>query len=131
MLGDFIIVPKEASNKELAKEFLRHMSTDEALLQYTKDTGTPRPFEYDPTTIDGLSDFVLSALEIWKESKSFYIISKNPMYFGNFVNTYPMSGPPYGDIYLGEESAQSIWQGDYNYVKERWDEFRESAGLTN
>jgi N-acetylglucosamine transport system substrate-binding protein len=129
MLGDFIIVPKEARNKELAKEFLRFMSTDEALMQYTKDTGSPRPFEYDPTQIEGLSTFIMSALDIWKNSKSFYIISKNPMYFGNFVNTFPKSGAPYGDIYLGEETAQSIWAGDYQYVKERWDEFRRSAGL--
>jgi N-acetylglucosamine transport system substrate-binding protein len=129
MLGDFIVVPKEAPNKELAKEFLRFMSTDEALLQYTKDTGSPRPFEYDPTQIEGLSDFIMSALEIWQNSKSFYIISKSPLYFGNYVNTFPKSGPPYGDIYLGEETAQSIWQGDYDYVVERWDEFRESAGM--
>ena len=129
MLGDFIIVPKEARNKELAKEFLRFMSTDEALMQYTKDTGSPRPFEYDPTQIEGLSAFIMSALDIWKNSKSFYIISKNPMYFGNFVNTFPKSGALYGNIYLGEEAAQSVWAGDYQHVKERWDEFRRSTGL--
>lgn len=131
MLGDFIVVPKQARNKELAKEFLRFMSTNEALLQYTKDTGTPRPFEYDPTQIEGLTPFIQSALEIWKNSKSFYIISKSPLYYGVYVNTYPRSGAPYGDIYLGEETAQSVWVGDYQYVVERWDEFRRAAGMIN
>ena len=131
MLGDFIVVPKQARNKELAKEFLRFMAEDKQLLQYTKDTGTPRPFEYDPTTIEGLSPFILSALEIWKNSKSFYIISKSPLYYGVYVNTFPKSGAPYGDIYLGEESAQSVWNGDYQYVFERWDEFKRNAGMTD
>ncbi|MDY3195527.1 MAG: extracellular solute-binding protein [Paracholeplasma sp.] len=131
MLGDFIVVPKQARNKELAKEFLRFMAEDKQLLQYTKDTGTPRPFEYDPTTIEGLSPFILSALEIWKNSKSFYIISKSPLYYGVYVNTFPKSGAPYGDIYLGEESAESVWNGDYQYVFERWDEFKRNAGMTD
>jgi N-acetylglucosamine transport system substrate-binding protein len=129
MAGDFIVIPKNASNKALAKDFLQYMSTEEALLQYTRDTGSPRPFKYDPTQIEGLSGFVQSALEIWKNSTNLYIISKNPMYFANLVNTFPKSGAPYGDIYLGEETAMSSFTGDYNYVLERWERFQRDAGL--
>ncbi len=130
MAGDFIIVPEGANEKELAKEFLLFMATDEALIQYTKDTGTPRPFNYDPTQIEGLSTFVDSALDIWKNSENLYFISKNPMYFANNVNFFPASGAPYGDIYLGDETAQSAFEKDYVYVQERWDQFQRDAGLT-
>ncbi len=129
MLGDFIVVPKGAAHKDIAKDFLKFMSTDEMLLLYTEKTGSPRPFEYDPTQIEGLSEFVQSCLDIWKNSTNFYIISKNPMYFANDLNTFPKSGAPYGDIYLGDTTAQQVWQGDYDYVVERWDEFKEKNGI--
>ncbi len=128
MLGDFIVIPKLAKNKDVAKDFLRFMALDENLLQYTKDTGTPRPFKYNPMTIEGLSPFVKSALEIWQNSTNFYIISKNPLYYSVYVSTFPKSGAPYGDIYLGDETAQSVWQGDYQYVKSRWEEFLNAVG---
>ncbi|XFA98604.1 ABC transporter substrate-binding protein [Candidatus Izemoplasma sp. B36] len=131
MLGDFIIIPKEAANKELAKDFLLFISRDAELIKYTEMTGSPRPFEYDPTQIEGLSPFVQSCLQIWKESTNLYIISKNPMYFGNLLNTFPKSGPLYGDIYLGDETAQSVIQGDYDYVVQNWDEFRERSGMVD
>lgn len=129
MLGDFIIVPKEANNKELAKDFLLFISRDAELEKYTKITGSPRPFEYDPTQIEGLTPFVESCLKVWSESTNLYIISKNPMYFGNLLNTFPKSGPLYGDIYLGDETAQSVITGDYNYVVENWDNFKEVSGM--
>lgn len=128
-LGDFIVVPKHAKNLELAKDFLRMMATDEALMLYTKLTGTPRPFKYDPTQIEGLSEFVLSALEIWKNSKPLYAISKNPMYFANDLNTFPRSGAPYGEIYLGDTTAEEVWQKDYEYVVSRWDEFLKNNNM--
>lgn len=131
MLGDFIIIPKEAANKDLAKKFLLYMSTDAALNKYTAMTGSPRPFEYDPTQIEGLTPFVQSCLEIWKNSKNLYIISKNPMYFGNLLNTFPKSGPLYGDIYLGDETAESIIQGDYDYVVQNWDLFKTRSGMVD
>lgn len=129
MLGDFIVVPKKAQEKELAKEFLRFISSDEMLKQYTKDTGTPRPFKYDPTSIEGLSEFIQSCLDIWKNSKNLYIYSKNPMYFSNDLNIWPKSGVPYGDIYLGDTTAKSFIEEDYQYVVERWDRFRKDNGL--
>lgn len=128
-IGDFIVVPKNAPNVELAKKFLILMARDEQLIQFTKDTGTPRPFNYDPTQIEGLSEFSMSALEIWKESKGIYAISKNPMYFSNDVNVFPESGVPYGDIYLGDTTAEEAWTSDYNYVVRRWDEFLKNNNM--
>lgn len=128
-IGDFIVVPKNAPNVDLAKKFLVLMAKDEQLMQFTKDTGTPRPFKYDPTVIEGLSEFTMSALEIWKNSKGIYAISKNPMYFSNDLSVFPESGVPYGDIYLGDLTAREAWNSDYNYVVKRWEEFLENNNM--
>lgn len=128
-IGDFIVVPKNAPNVDLAKKFLVMMAKEEQLMQFTKDTGTPRPFKYDPTTLEDISDFSRSALDIWKNSEGIYAISKNPMYFSNDLNVFPESGVPYGDIYLGDSTAEDAWNSDYNYVVKRWDEFLKNNNM--
>ena len=69
---DFMIVPKQATNKELAKEFLAYLCNEKYLLDFTKKTGTLRPFKYDASVLDaealGLNTFNASVLEVYKTS---------------------------------------------------------------
>jgi len=69
---DFMVVPKAAANKELAKEFLAYLCNEKYLLDFTKKTGTLRPFKYDDSVLDasalGLNDFNASVLEVYKTS---------------------------------------------------------------
>ncbi len=37
--------------------FLKFMCEDDMLKLFTKYTATPRPFDYDATDVDGLSEF--------------------------------------------------------------------------
>ncbi len=60
-------VPKNATNKELAQEFLAFMCNEKELLNYTKKCGGMRPFAYNPLTLD--------ASHSWTEfQKSFFNI---------------------------------------------------------
>ena len=47
-VGECMIVPAQATNLDLAKKFLAYMCNEKYLLDFTKKTGTLRPFQYDP-----------------------------------------------------------------------------------
>jgi spermidine/putrescine-binding protein len=69
---DFMIVPKQATNKDLAKEFLAYLCNEKYLLDFTSKTGTLRPFKLDDSVLDagklGLNAFNASVLEVYKTS---------------------------------------------------------------
>lgn len=48
--GDVMFIPANATNKELAKEFLAFLCSEEMLVEFTEFTGMMRPFEYNPLT---------------------------------------------------------------------------------
>lgn len=69
---DFMIVPKNATNKDLAKEFLAYLCNEKYLLDFTSKTGTLRPFKLADSVLDagklGLNAFNASVLEVYKTS---------------------------------------------------------------
>ena len=69
---DFMVVPKAAANKDLAKEFLAYLCNERYLLDFTKKTGTLRPFKFDDSVLDanalGLNAFNASVLDVYKTS---------------------------------------------------------------
>lgn len=73
-VNDMMFVPAEATNVELAKEFLAFMCNEKYLLDFTLQTGCLRPFDYDPVELtknDGnvkWSDFFLSCYDMKKNA---------------------------------------------------------------
>lgn len=47
-IGDIMFVPSKAKNKELAKEFLVYLSSEENNMTFSKITGSVKPFQYNP-----------------------------------------------------------------------------------
>ncbi len=47
-IGDIMFVPSKAKNKELAKEFLVYLSSEENNMNFSKITGSVKPFQYNP-----------------------------------------------------------------------------------
>lgn len=81
---DLALVPSKAPNKELAKKFLAFINSEEMLLQFTKQTGVARPYQYDPmkNEADGFeySGYVKSALNLAKNAD--HNIVEYPMNMG-------------------------------------------------
>ena len=48
MNDETMFIPAGAVNKDLAKKFLVYLCNEEMLLDFTKRTGTMRPFDYNP-----------------------------------------------------------------------------------
>lgn len=127
MAGDFIMVPSSSKNIALAKEFLKFISKDDMLKLYTEVTGAPRPFIYDAASVKGLSEFSKSVIDIWQNSKNVYLYSENPIYYNKYFD-WPMAGAPEMMIYLGDETAASAFEGNYQYAKENWDAAMKDLG---
>lgn len=125
---DMIFIPKKSKNKEVAKDFLKFMASDEMLQLYTQKTGAPRPFEYEPD-LEGLSDFSKNVMTLWQSANKVYMFSDNPIYFMKY-NYWPATGTPYARIQIGDETAQEVWAGDTSFARSKWDATKAELGLS-
>lgn len=66
--ADNFIIPKRAKQKELAKEFLLFMASQDMLTLYSQYTNSPRPYKYENTDWSTLSVFGQSAMEVYQQS---------------------------------------------------------------
>lgn len=83
---DIIFIPSAAPNKELAKEFLAFIHSEEMLLQFTMETGVMRPFDYDPMDAEEMydftfSDFAKSSFDLYDNAD--FNITEYPMNMGH------------------------------------------------
>lgn len=128
--GDFMVIPRKAANKEVAKKFLAYTCTESALEIFTKSAGGIRPFEYEknPSTIGGISDFTKDCCLMWEEGKNVYMNSKSIMYYQNSLNTWPGYGAPYSKMIQEGDSAETVHNTIYNFVSNNWSKFQKEAG---
>lgn len=114
-----VCIPVYATAKEVAKDFLRYMATEEAQLIYMECTsGNMLPFDYD----------LESNEELWSMksdySKSTYELTKNAIYFGDF-SIYGLhnwtGGRENPERYFAAQNPLDrmtpleIFEADYNY----------------
>lgn len=126
MIGDFIMVPEKAAQKELAKEFIKFACSQEMNTTYTELTGNLRPFKYDLSNIP-VSDFVKSVLDVMNNNKSFNINSTSPMYLR--INDEFVGGKAVGNIASGTKTAEQQYNDEVNFIKENWDSFKQELGI--
>lgn len=117
--GGFGIIPDFSEHKSIAKDFLRFMSTDEMLENYTVNTSSPRPFNYINVISADFSDFGKNVMNIWNPDKNVYLFSSNPVYY-NVLSDWPESGAPFLEIYAGSETPEGAFESNYYYVRENW-----------
>ncbi|MBQ4269528.1 MAG: extracellular solute-binding protein, partial [Clostridia bacterium] len=69
---DFWIIPAKAPNKELAKEFMTFLCSEEWLVEFTRRAGSFRPFEYGEAVRNDTefeyNEFAKSLLDIYETS---------------------------------------------------------------
>lgn len=116
--ADFMLVPKDAKQKQIAKDFLAFMAKDEILQLYTQLTGAPRPFDYEVT--GNFSPFVQSCLDIWSSSTSWFESSTSPLWRINKAKKYPVVNPYTELMYDETQTPDSFYAQEYNAVKNSW-----------
>jgi N-acetylglucosamine transport system substrate-binding protein len=122
--GDFMIIPSDISTeeKELAKEFIKFMATDEMLKLFTEKTSTSRPFIYDKSGIT-LSEFGQSVMDIYESSENLYMYSNSLLYYSVKVQPWPLTGSPYARVL--DEGASSVFNSELNYIRTNWQKINE------
>lgn len=117
---DYIIIPKAATNKEGAKLFLNFMNSDEMLTLYTRETGSPRPFDYDPLAIEGLTNFAKDILTLRNESERMFDYSRSSLWVNAHTQKY-IGGQPYSSLVRKETDARKFCNVEYVTADEKWD----------
>ena len=124
--ADYAFIPAAAQNKELAKKFLAYMCKDEMLQIYTSKAGTVRPFEYVPQT-DGLTNCQKSIIDIWQNSKNFYVVSPTTMSILQHATPFMME-MPYNVLSAGTGyNVEEFFNKNYQFAKENWDRWLAEA----
>ena len=126
--GDFIVIPRKAAHKDAAKAFLKYICTPDAVEIFTKATGGFRPFKYNPSEIEGLTDFTYSCAEIWESGNNVFMTSDNIMYYQANLGSWPGYGAPYSKMIQEQDTPEFVTNQIYNYVNSNWAKFKQQAG---
>ena len=136
-----ILVPSYSNAKELAKEFIRFMASDEAQKIYYEETGSLLPFENSEVVLgnqeylDEMTTFARSKFDLMEDS-----INVTTMYYYDPLfyqagmrpfnqNVWP--DPIIGGVGDDAVTAAQYFQNEYNYVRDRWDTYLTNAGIAN
>lgn len=132
--GDFMLIPSAATNKDLAKEFLRIMHRKENMIHFSKTVGVPRPFtNYKHSEIEGVSEFKKSTFELYDNSQKLFRNSRSPMLAYLSLNEWQGKGAD--GVYVGlqgtdrmtpKEMVEMIYKEN---VQPNWKRWRLSLGL--
>lgn len=132
-------VPAYSSKVALAKDFLKYMATDEAIRVFTKATnGYTQPFKFDyktdSVTAPYMKKFMLNTYEMQQDgvfvarfanTSKLFSVGGLKMY-GNAGAFEPVFAASNTDDYL---SAYDYYMKEYNYVKSRWSNYLQLAGI--
>lgn len=130
--GDFALIPKNAPNVEAAKAFLAFMNRPEWVEKFSATTGIPRPFNYKPSTLSGISDFKKSCFDLYENSVCMYRVSDSALYTYVGIREWPNYGPTstYGNLAgANKKTPEEINQLMYDYVHKNWRTWMKSVGL--
>ena len=141
--GHDVVVPAYAKGKEIAKDFLRYLATDEAINLFMKTTGgVSSPYEYDVKTKDATlyESFSLIQKEKIRMVENGYMLTPftgyRLYYYGGltpFVATSSVEVAFTADYSADRKSAYNIYKDDIDYYTKNngleWNNLLNRAGL--
>lgn len=119
--GDFACIPKNADNVEAAKAFLAFMNQPKYVEMFTKTTGMPRPFNYKPSTIEGITDFTKSCMTYYEDSVKMWRVSDSPIYFYAGIGIWEPLGATTVYANLQSKSAVEVCDMMSQNAEKKWD----------
>ena len=140
-----MFIPAKAVNKDLAKAFLAYLCNEDQLLNFTKHSGTMRPFDYNPLELEPdyewtaytrsyldmyfASDVRLSAYPANKtveEISPMYLYKRPSVYEGISV-VHSMRSKTGNEIMIGKTANDT--DSVYNKVKVKFNTWKAELGL--
>ena len=124
---DYMIIPAEAAQKELAKEFLLFSVRADMLQLYTRLTGSPRPFQYTIEDDANLTEFTKDILKIREESVCYFDFSRADIYMKGYAKKYLNGGDPYSALVRGEVAPSRFCNLEYAEADKQWTTWVQSS----
>ena len=90
-VSEWLFIPKDSPNKELAKKFVSFIYQESSLIEYFQLTNTTVPFEVDYSQIDQeqMSEFSKSILKLYEERNCFNEESSSPIMNLGYASFWP------------------------------------------
>ena len=125
-------VPSAAQNKDNAKNWIKFLCSKEANDIWVKYTGATRPLDYDisenSTVYQEASDFSKSILDMKNSGKAYKFITTHPIALQSYVGMWPQQRSPFIAL-KNATSASAYYENDYDYVSEKWEEWKKLVGM--
>lgn len=128
--GAYYFIPKNAANKDDAKDFLLWLNSPEASALYTRYSNAIRPVTYDldssSSVYSGMSEFGKDIMDIANSSYLYQAVATSPMALTGRLGLWPASGGYwYYKMYENPSkfTPKYCLEQDYDYAKTNWDEF--------
>ena len=139
LAGHAAYVPAYSPKVDLAKDFLKYMATDESIRTFTKATkGYTQPYKFDyktdSVTAPYMKKFMLNNYEMqqnglfvarFANTSKLFSVGGLKMYGndGNFERYFSASNPS------DYKSPYDYFMDEYNFVKARWSNYLQLAGI--
>lgn len=128
--GTFACIPKKAKNTELAKAFLAYMNQPKWIEKFTYYSGQMRPFNYKPTTIDGLHEYTKSVCALFESSDLLIRVSDSAIF--NYADVKEWVKYSSASLYAllkgpNKHSASEVCNNMYNYAVTEWSNYEKKA----
>lgn len=133
-------IPVYSNAKELAKDFIKFMLSDEGLAIYQNSLGYALPYDYDwtsTTNAQKMSAFINKAYEDFYYGKTIYpterekslIFAKsNLRLYDNHDKQFVVEFAKLSDKTIAEV-AEDYFMADYSEVSRKWNQFKSAAGI--
>lgn len=127
--GTVMALSSKSANKEIAKDFLKFLNTEEQMINFTKHTGTMRPFKYNPSeSIGEMVPFRQDIINMFFNGNNIFEGSAHPMYRVAGVTPYiPNFSTIFGD--LRKTTAAKTTENAYIWARDTWETWKTTAGL--
>lgn len=129
--GSVMVVSSKSENKDVAKDFLKFLNTEEQMANFTKYTGTMRPFKYDPSdAIGDMVPFRQDIIDMFLNGNNIFEGSAHSMYRIAGVTPYvPNFATIFGD--LRKTTAQKTTENAFTWANDSWETWKTTAGLNS
>ena len=129
--GTFACIPAGSENIEKAKAFLAYMNQPEWIENFTKYSGQMRPFNYKPSSIEGISEYTKSVCELFETSDLLMRVSDSAIFNYAGVKEWVLySSTSLYTVLSGSDKidAATACENMYNYAVSNWSTYLKQAG---
>ena len=132
------IIPSYADGKEIAKDFLRFMASDEGISIYSANTRGILPFQYDieknAELNAKLTTFQKNKYAIMKNPNLVFVDYSHPLFYKTDLIAYNANRIPeqvFGATNPADrKTPEDLIQAEYKWTLDRWSDLLTQAGLS-